>query len=236
VDPTALTAQLTSLDITRPTMVEYFKFVAPSGSSSTLDLSIQSSGLSLLAPRVWVYNSAETLLAYHSGLGNYGDTLGVTVNGITAGRTYYIRVAGADNTALGTGLYDLSLTLGSNRLPTVTLPNTLTPNGNPITTGGSMSEADGDAYAAPPSEGTITAPTSAVPPAFMLGLIEMGAVPLASADEWALHTLDHPTSNPQIKALAEHVVKLTASEEAHDPALKEELATGEVASLFPRVS
>ncbi len=232
VDSGTLTAQLTNLDITKPTMVEYFKFVAPTG-SKTLDLSIQSSGLSLLAHRAWVYNSAKTQIAYQSGIGNYGDTLNVSVGTIVAGRTYYIKVAGADNTALGTGLYDLSMTLGSNPLPSVTLPNTTTPNGNPITTGNSMPEDDADQYTGTTPSAPITMPTPTMPTPYMLTMLEMGTMPPATAEEWAIHVLDRGVTNPQIKALAEHVVKVVKAEEAHDPALRQELATGKIPSVVP---
>src|SRR5205823_4227872 len=59
VNPTTLTAQLPNLDITTKNQVEYFKFVTPPGLPIALNLSIQSSGLSLLEPKVWVYNSAQ---------------------------------------------------------------------------------------------------------------------------------------------------------------------------------
>ena len=84
------------------------------------------------------------------------------------------------------------------------------------------------------SEASITAQLPTAPPPFALGVLEMGPAPSAGAVEWALHTLDHRTADPHFKGLAEHIVKLAASEEPHDPALKEELATGEVPRLFGR--
>jgi hypothetical protein len=223
-----LTAQLANLDINTVGMNEYFKFVAPALSLGTLHLSIQSKGLSLLSPRVWVYNSSQVQIGYLSGANTYGATLNLNVNGIVAGRTYYIKVNGSENDALGTGLYDLSLSLGLLPTPPVTPPDTLTDNGDPINEGGSMPEADGDAYDAPPA-GTISAPaaTSAFTP-FGLGMFEVHAPAFVGVDERALHVLDHRTTDPHVKALAQHVLKMAASEDAHDPAQADVLESGSV--------
>ena len=43
---------------------------------------------------------------------------------------------------LGTGQYALSLSTGANAVPSVTLPDTLTANGDPISYGGSSPEGD----------------------------------------------------------------------------------------------
>lgn len=240
VSSSTLTAQLTNLNISTPGMNEYFKFVAPTG-SKTLNLSIQSSGLSLLSPRVWVYNSSEAQIGYLSGANTYGDTLNVTVTGLTAGKTYYIKVNGSESDALGTGLYDLSLSTGSNPVPSVTLPDTTVPDGNPETTGGTLDDTEDPAGSA--GAESITVPTSPPPLPFALALLDSASpssaallTVLPSYEEWALHYLDHASTNPQLEALAQKVVKLAASDAAHDPALEQELTTGVVPSPFSRLS
>jgi hypothetical protein len=75
--------------------------------------------------------------------------LKLTVSGVCPGATYYVKVAGAENTALGTGKYALTLNLGTGASPTVPLPNTQTANGNPISGSG------GQAFTAPSSPGLI---------------------------------------------------------------------------------
>jgi hypothetical protein len=224
VSPSTLTAQLTNLDITTIGMNEYFKFVAPSGSSS-LHLSIQSSGLSLLSPRVWVYNSALVQLAYKSGAGSCGATLNVTVNSIAAGHTYFIKVNGSEFTALGTGLYALSMSVGSNSVPTVPLPNTLTPNGNPISSGSSQPE-DADVYTADAS--------ASLPPDVPIshgreaGVLDVSVNHILSTDIWTLHHAQ-PLAAPHAKSLIEHGGR--GHEEAKDAKAQ---ATEAVPSLFPR--
>jgi hypothetical protein len=88
-------------------------FTAPTGSSGALTVNVQSSGLSLLAPTVTVYNGGQTQIATVSGSGYTGSALTLTLNGITAGSVYDIEVAAANKTAFGTGDYALTVNLGS---------------------------------------------------------------------------------------------------------------------------
>jgi hypothetical protein len=139
IDATSKTVLLTNLDLTTTYDLDFYKFTAPSGSSSTMTLTVQSRGLSLLAPRVTVYAADQrTILGNASGLGQYGTTLTVTVNGVTAGQTYYVKVHGADTSVFGTGKYALTLNLGTGASPMVPLPNTQTANGNPLSGGGGI--------------------------------------------------------------------------------------------------
>jgi hypothetical protein len=119
--------------------VDFYTLVAPSGTSGTLTVQIQSTGLSLLAPTLTIYAADQTtVLGTASGAGQYGATISATVTGITAGQHIYIKVAGAETTTLGSGNYVLSLNLGTGSLPTVALPNTQTLNGNPLSAGGGV--------------------------------------------------------------------------------------------------
>jgi hypothetical protein len=218
VDSGSLTAQLTNLDITKVGQIEYFKFVAPAG-SSTLNLSIQSAGLSLLEPRVWVYNGAQTQLAFKSGVGNYGDALNVTVNNVVGGKTYYIKVNGAETTALGTGEYALSLSLGANPLPSVALPNTQTPNGNSITSGGSMAEADGDQYdAGSPFAGTIAGLLNQVEQSF--AALDLTTEYVLPQQAWARPTLQMAMEVPQGAPCGAHTGHTTTTDATDETALE----------------
>jgi hypothetical protein len=49
-------------------------------------------------------------------------------------------VQGADSTAFSTGNYAMTLNFGTGASPTVPLPNTTRPNGNPISGGGGSAE------------------------------------------------------------------------------------------------
>jgi hypothetical protein len=128
---------LASLDISSTSDVDFYKVTAPAGTNGTFQLKVQSQGLSLLAPSVKVYDASQTQLASATIAGYAGGTINMNVS-VTAGQTYYIRVAGATATASGTGAYDMVLNFGSGASPSVPLPNTRTLNGNPQNGGGGM--------------------------------------------------------------------------------------------------
>jgi hypothetical protein len=142
IDPVTLTAVLSNLNITSASGVDYYQFTAPSGGSGSLALTVQSTGLSLLAPGVRVYNSAQKVIASTSGSGDLGATLSLNVS-VTAGQTYYIRVAGANSSAFGVGAYGMVLNLGTGASPTLSPPNTQTANGTPLSGGGGMADHTG---------------------------------------------------------------------------------------------
>src|SRR5262249_10580657 len=55
IDPVALTAVVSNLDITTTSDVDYYTFTAPANTTGTLTVTAQSQGLSLLAPKLTVY-------------------------------------------------------------------------------------------------------------------------------------------------------------------------------------
>jgi hypothetical protein len=133
-------AVLTGLNLTTAGQAEYFAFTAPVGGTGSLTLTVQSQGLSLLSPSISVYNAGQTQLASISGAGHYGTTLTVHLTGIAAGQTYFVRVSGADTSAFGTGAYAMTLNFGNGSSPSVPLPYTTTPNGNPLNGGGGLAD------------------------------------------------------------------------------------------------
>jgi Matrixin len=145
---------INSLDLDTASTAEWFQFVAPSGSSSTLNVMAQSSGLSLLDPAVQIYNSSLTLLA--SGNANaYGGTATATYTSLVAGQTYYVKAYSTDKlAAFQTGEYALILNMGTGAAPTPTYPFTQLANGNPLQSGG------GQALMLTPSDTLVNATTT----------------------------------------------------------------------------
>jgi hypothetical protein len=138
------------LDITTTSDVDFYTFTAPS-SASTAAVKVQSSGLSLLAPKLTVYAADQsTVLGTANGLNQYGTTLTVNLSGLTAGQRYYVKVQGADTTAFGTGRYALTLSFNSGAAPAVARANTQTANGTPLSGSGGAADgsADGDSLLA----------------------------------------------------------------------------------------
>jgi hypothetical protein len=207
IDPTALTAQLNGDIISMngsngaqtSTDVDYYTLVAPSGTSGTLTVQIQSTGLSLLAPTLTIYAADQTtVLGTVSGAGQYGATISATVTGITAGRQIYIKVAGAETTTLGSGNYVLSLNLGTGSLPTVSLPNTQTLNGNPFTAGGGAPLlAD-----PPPSDvaATASSPGLATPQMCNCPLCQAARARAAAAASQSPAVITQPTADASLPA------------------------------------
>jgi hypothetical protein len=146
IDTSSLTAVVTGLDITTTSDVDYYKFTSPSTSTSTLQVQVQTAGLSLLRQSVTVYAADQTTVLASGNSANAfdGTTVSLTVNGISPNQTYYVKVAGADATAFGTGRYALTLSFGTGANPTVPLPNTQVANGSQLSGGGGMNEAPGN--------------------------------------------------------------------------------------------
>ena len=60
-----------------------------------MNVTVQSAGLSLLAPKLTVSSAAQAVLASATGSGQYGTTLTVSVS-VTANTQYFVKVQGAD--------------------------------------------------------------------------------------------------------------------------------------------
>jgi hypothetical protein len=145
INATSKTALITGLDISTTSDADFYKFVVPSGSASSAQVQVQSAGLSLLAPSVYVYNANDQLIGYASGAGHYGTTIAAKAN-ITAGSTYYVKVVGADTSAFGTGDYSLAINTGTGTTPKASSPKTTTaaaPAGSEQTSGGSTETGGG---------------------------------------------------------------------------------------------
>jgi hypothetical protein len=163
IDPYALTALVTNLDITSTSDIDDYVFSAPASTTGNLTVNVQSSGLSLLAPKVTIYAANQTtVLGTANGLNEYGTTLSVSVTGVSAGQVFYVKVQGADTTAFGTGAYAMTMNFGSNPSPTVPLSGIQIPNGSPISAGGGIAystqghdgeDEHGDGFRATPVQG-----------------------------------------------------------------------------------
>jgi hypothetical protein len=189
VDPPCLTALVTGLDVTTTADADYYSVLAPVGTSGTFQLQVQSSGLSLLAPKVTVYAADQvTVLGSATATGTQGAALTVTVNGVTAGQLLYVKVAG--NTSVwtgpgaqmsnlfGTGAYALTMNFGTGPLPVVPLATTTLANGNPLSAGGGIPQVPGNVD---PPGGDVFAPTGDGPVALPAPAPAVAVLPAATA-------------------------------------------------------
>jgi hypothetical protein len=93
---------------------DFYKVTAPNMlllSSATFQL--QAAGISLLEPNVTVYDSSYHVLASKSSFNPLNNNVTVTVNGVQAGRNYYVKVSGATNNVFGMGGYQMNISYNS---------------------------------------------------------------------------------------------------------------------------
>ncbi len=162
INPTSLTGLANNLDIARPGQSEYFAVDVPAGVNAPMTVQVQSQGLSLLSPKVSVYEAGllsalglPLTLASASNPTQDGTTLDVTIPNTVAGQTYYIQVQGVNTTAIGTGNYALGVSFNPSVAPPVEASPIITyANGAiPQTGGGSAQQgnANGGLMGAPPN-------------------------------------------------------------------------------------
>ncbi len=102
-----------------------FKVTTPANSSSSLSIVVQSSSLSLLSPKVQLFDANTNGLIQTSAATNaYGAAIGMTYGSATPNTTYYIRVFGTNGGQTGTGAYALLVNMGSAGMSLVNPPNT----------------------------------------------------------------------------------------------------------------
>ncbi len=168
---------LPTQDVASSTETYWFKVTTPSNASSTFQVVAQSSNLSELSPKVQIYNSALKGLSQASAsTSTYGAWVSASVNNVTAGQTYYIRVSGSSVLANGTGAYALLVDMGSQALTqsssSVVPPNT-TVTAQPDQGGGSSYQLTADARKSGNPTADSLSPSSAgtvlIPLDFLMG-------------------------------------------------------------------
>jgi matrixin len=139
---------LSALDSTTPVMIgqgdlDWYKITVPSTTTGTMVVKMQSTNLSLLAPGLAVYNGAGTTILGQKNSTAMGDTVSVTINGVSAGQVYDIRCRGTTTGDSGFGAYGLQVNFGSATQPPVTAPNTVMDEAADQG-GGTLSETNAD--------------------------------------------------------------------------------------------
>ncbi|WP_197446492.1 matrixin family metalloprotease [Tautonia plasticadhaerens] len=148
INPATRTGLVTSQDLTVAGQADHFSFAAPSGSGGQMTVSVQSEGLSLLSPRVTVYAADKaTVLGTAVGAKQYGTTVSVSLGGVVDGATYYVRVKGAEPSALGTGRYALGLGFDGAAVPRQASSMIGVAEGSPRVSGGGTANQSDDHFA-----------------------------------------------------------------------------------------
>jgi Matrixin len=128
-----------SLDITSGSQSEWFSVTVPPSTSGTFVATVQSSNLSSLSPKVYVYTTSLGMIGSASS-SSFGAAASVTISGVQAGQTYLVRAFG-NSAGSPTGGFGLELNFGSVYQPPIAPPNTVVPQ-QPDRGGGSDQEAE----------------------------------------------------------------------------------------------
>jgi hypothetical protein len=106
-------ASATGQTITSISDVDWFKVTVPSTTSGTLVVTMQSTALSSLSPRLAVLTGSQAVLGQSLAMNVYGATVSFTVKNVSPGQVYYFRTAAANNGPGSNGAYGLQVNLGS---------------------------------------------------------------------------------------------------------------------------
>lgn len=117
-------ASLASLDITSSSDADWFVVTAPAGTSGTLTVTMQSSELSSLSPKVLLYNGSLQGITSAAAPNAFGATVTVTTGGVTPGQRFYIKAMAANGGSTGVGRYGLQVSFGGATMPAIAPPNT----------------------------------------------------------------------------------------------------------------
>lgn len=115
---------LPGLDISSTSDQDWFKVTVPAGTTGTMVVTMQSTDLSLLSPRVQVYNASVQSLGFSAAAGAYGSTVTVSIGGVSPGQVYYVRATAANSGPTGAGGYGLQLNFGSGTQEPIEPPDT----------------------------------------------------------------------------------------------------------------
>lgn len=97
-------------DISSTHDADIFSLQAPAGYSGPATFRLQSAGVSLLAPRLTVYDASGNVVADVASTSVSGDTLLVSLPQVEPGMTYYVEARGATGDVFGVGQYALAVT------------------------------------------------------------------------------------------------------------------------------
>ncbi len=116
---------VSGVNIASSSSSEWYAVTVPAGTTGTMTVTMQSSNISSLSPRVTVFNGQVVGLGQALAANTYGATVSYTVNNVTPGQVYYIRASAANTGPGSVGSYGLLVNFGSHPQAASAPPNTL---------------------------------------------------------------------------------------------------------------
>jgi hypothetical protein len=112
---------LTGLEMVGASDVNWFTFVAPT--TGQVNISMQTTSMRSLSPKVVLYTARLTSLASSSAANSYGATVTATAN-VTAGSVYLVKAMPANPGAGSAGAYSPQINFGSTAMSPLAIANT----------------------------------------------------------------------------------------------------------------
>jgi hypothetical protein len=103
---------------------DWYVVTVPKANNHAMTVTVQSTNLSELAPRVMVYNAALQGVAQAMAPYAYGATISTGVTGVTEGQMFYIRVLPANGGSTGIGAYGLQVNFSGQAMGPIQPPDT----------------------------------------------------------------------------------------------------------------
>lgn len=109
-------------DITSATDVDFFRITTPGSYNGSVTFQVHSAGISLLAPRMRIYDEMRQLVQEVASASETGDTLTIALPNVAHDTKFYVEVGAATANLRGIGGYLLAVTFdGINQVaPSVT--------------------------------------------------------------------------------------------------------------------
>lgn len=122
-------AQITlpNLNLTYAGDTEWYYVNAPSDTTGTMTVTVQSSSLSLLSPKLLIYNPSLTLLGSTWAPDSMGATISYPIYDVTPGEGFYVKVMASPGVG-PVGAYGLLINFGSQSQAPVPPPYTTVPS------------------------------------------------------------------------------------------------------------
>lgn len=135
-------ASIPSLNLTNND-TDWYTVIAPANTSGTISVTMQSSGLSSLSPKILLYDASLRGLSQATAGSVFGGTVTASASGITAGQRFFVKcLAGAGGT-LAVGSYGLQVNFAAGTMNPIAPPNTTVASA-PDQGGGSSNQDAGD--------------------------------------------------------------------------------------------
>jgi hypothetical protein len=92
--------------------VDYYKYTLPDYSGKNVTVRVQTAGISLLTPKLTVYDAAGSVVATAISTDPLDNDVAVTLSHTGPGATYYLKVEGGRPDVFGVGGYRLKIDSG----------------------------------------------------------------------------------------------------------------------------